>query len=57
MLLNGLQIWFLPGFLVILFLIGLFLLYSELRNAARVRKMKQNWLSRFPDPPDRRKAG
>jgi hypothetical protein len=57
MLLHQLKVWFLPGFLGILFFIGLVLLYSELRNAVVLRRRKQSWPTRFPYSSDRRKAG
>jgi len=56
-LLRELQAWLLPGTVGILALIGLVMLFSELRNAARARKRERDAM-RFPDRKDRfRKAG
>jgi len=56
MLSRNLQVWLLPGFLGILFVIGLILLNSELRSAVRRKRNKQRGQVRFPDREDRRKA-
>ena len=57
MFLPQVQHWLLPGTVGILALIGLVMLFSELRNAARARKRKRDAM-RFPDRKDRfRKAG
>lgn len=56
MLSRNVQAWLLPGFLGILFVIGLILLYNELRGAARRRRDKQREPVRFPEREDRRKA-
>ena len=57
---RRLEAWLLPGFLGVLAVIGLALLYSELRNAARLRKKKRRELEEllviFPDRKDHRKA-
>jgi hypothetical protein len=53
---RHMQAWLLPGFLGVLAVIGLILLYGELRRVARLRKSKHQAL-RFPDREDRRKAG
>ena len=55
MISQHIQAWLLPGILGILAMIGLILLYSELRRAARLRKSKHPPLG-FPDRSDRRKA-
>lgn len=53
------QPWFLPGFLILLAVIGLVLLYSELRQAGRDKK---KWKAQprplnFPKQERRLKAG
>ena len=53
------QPWFLPAFLILLAIIGLILLYSELRQAGRDNK---KWKAqpaplKFPKPERRLKAG
>ena len=53
---QRLQAWLLPGFLGVLAVIGLVLLYSELRRAARLRRRTQRSLVRFPEQQNRRKA-
>jgi len=56
MLARNVQVWLPPGFLEILFVIGLMLLYCELRSAVRRKRNKQRGQVRFPDREDRRKA-
>ena len=53
------QPWFLPAFLILLAVIGLILLYIELRQVGRARK---KWEAhprplKFPKPERRLKAG
>jgi len=51
------QPWFLPAFLILLAVIGLILLYSELRQAGRDKKKWKAPPLKFPKQERRLKAG